>query len=109
MLVFDGADHIQRMFRVPELARAFSYPINREKGDGDVWDGEILKQWTDLMIRKIIALSFSSDGTVLQNWKERSFTPCVGQFLNLPPHLRQSSLGYLLLAVLPPKVHVKGL
>jgi hypothetical protein len=48
--------------------------------------------------------SFSSDASVLQTWKGRSFTPCVGQLLSLPPHLRQTTLGYLLLGVFPPKV-----
>ena len=104
MLIFDVEDHLQRMFRIPALAKAFTYPIDREKDDGDVWDGNLLKAWTIEMMRKIIPLAFSSDATVLQSWKERSFTPCVGQFLSLPPHLRQSSLGYMLLAVLPPKV-----
>ena len=106
MLIFDAADHIKRMFCAPELAKAFGYPIYRDSNEitGDVWDGDLLKVWTDEMKRDILPLAFSSDGTVLQKWKERSFTPCVGQFLSLPPHLRQTSMGYMLLAVLPPKV-----
>jgi hypothetical protein len=92
------------MFRTPELAKALRHPIERTRGDGDIWDGEHLKDWTDAMKKNILPLAFSSDATVLQTWKERSFTPCVVQLLSLPPHLRQTSLGYLLLAVLPPKV-----
>ena len=45
----------------------------------------------------ILPCRFSSDATVLQTWKNRSYTPCVGQILNLPPHQRQTSAGYLLL------------
>ena len=33
-----------------------------------------------------------------------SFTPCMGQLLSYPPHLRQTFNGYLLLGVLPPSV-----
>lgn len=104
MLVFDVADHLKRLYDVPELAKAMRYPLDRKEGDGDVWDGELLRKWTKEMILKIIPLAFSSDATVLQVWKGLSFTPCVGQVLTLPPHLRQSSLGYILMAVLPPKV-----
>ena len=104
MLVFDVAAHIKRIYEVPELAKAMRYPLDRDKGDGDVWDGKLLKEWTDEMILKIIPLVFSSDATVLQAWKNKSFTPCVGQLLSMPPHYRQSSLGYILMAVLPPKV-----
>jgi hypothetical protein len=104
MLVFDVAAHLRRIYEVPALARAMRYPLNREEGDGDVWDGTLLKQWTEDMMLKIIPLAFSSDASVLQVWKQLSFTPCVGQLLSFPPHLRQSSLGYILMAVLPPKV-----
>ena len=103
MLVFNAAKTIQQMYEVPELANALKYPISRETGDGDVWDGALLKDWTDEMKTNVLPLAFSSDGTVLQKWKQLSFTPCVVQLLSLPPHLRQSSLGYLLLALLPPK------
>jgi hypothetical protein len=47
MLVFNAAKTIQQMYEVPELASALKYPISRETGDGDVWDGALLKDWTD--------------------------------------------------------------
>jgi hypothetical protein len=49
-------------------------------------------------------LAFSSDAAVFQTWKGTSLTPCAAQMLCLPPEFRSTSLGYLLLAVLPPKV-----
>jgi hypothetical protein len=59
MALFDAGDHIKRMFRVPEIARAMSYPITREEKDGgDVWDGILLKHWTDPMKKKIIPLAY---------------------------------------------------
>ena len=106
MLVFDFAEYLTEMYKVPELARALRYPITRVPGDGDVWDGKLLSQWTDEMKMNILPLAFSSDATVLQAWKERSFTPCVVQILSLPPHIRQSSIGYALLALFPPKVRI---
>ena len=104
MLVFDAAKTIQEMYQVPQLAHALKYPTYREPGDGDVWDGELLKEWSTEMRTNVLPFAFSSDATVLQKWKQVSFTPCVVQLLSLPPHLRQTSLGYLLLALLPPKV-----
>ncbi len=47
---------------------------------------------------------YADDATVINTWKETSYTPGVGQILLLPPHMRQTASGYLLLMVLPPKV-----
>ncbi len=47
---------------------------------------------------------WADDATVIDTWKETSYTPGVGQVLFLPPHMRQTASGYLLLMVLPPKV-----
>ena len=52
----------------------------------------------------ILPMAFSSDAAILQAWKKNSFTPVVGQLLSLPPHLRQTFHGYLLLGMLPPKI-----
>jgi hypothetical protein len=43
MIVNDIGVTIQAMFAVPQLAEAFSYPSRRVRGDGDVWDGVVLR------------------------------------------------------------------
>ena len=50
---------------------------------------------------------FSSDGTVLETWQETSYTPVVSQILSLPPYMRQTYNGHLLLGVMPPKVGMR--
>jgi hypothetical protein len=42
MIVFDIVDRLKRIWAVPKLARALKYAMTREKGDGDVWDGQLL-------------------------------------------------------------------
>ena len=43
LLVNDVGARIQRMFANPMLARAFGYAATRVPGDGDVWDGTIMR------------------------------------------------------------------
>jgi hypothetical protein len=43
LLVNDVGARIQRMFGNPMLARAFGYAATRVPGDGDVWDGAIMR------------------------------------------------------------------
>ena len=43
LLVNDVGSRIQRMFANPMLARAFGYAATRVPGDGDVWDGAIMR------------------------------------------------------------------
>jgi hypothetical protein len=43
LLVNDVGARIQRMFANPMLARAFGYAATRVPGDGDVWDGAIMR------------------------------------------------------------------
>ena len=43
LLVNDVPARIKRMFANPMLARAFGYAATRVPGDGDVWDGAIMR------------------------------------------------------------------
>ena len=43
VLVNDVGSQITRMFANPMLARAFGYAATRVPGDGDVWDGEVMR------------------------------------------------------------------
>lgn len=54
--------------------------------------------------KNVIECGFSSDGCVFQSWKKRTYTPNVIQMLNLPPSVRTSFGGMVMLAVFPPKV-----
>ena len=58
-----------------------------------MWDGKLLKEWSDEMLRDIIPLAYADDGTVVQTWKQVSFLPGVGQVLSLPPHMRLTHGG----------------
>ena len=93
MLVGHADTFLREMFKQPDLAKALRYPLHREKGDGDCWDAELLKLWTDLQKMTVLPICFSSDAAVLQMWKQRSFTPVVAQLLSLPPHLRTTFHG----------------
>jgi hypothetical protein len=72
-----------------------------------VWDALLLKGWTKRQMLDVLPIAFSSDAAVLQMWKQHSFTPIVGQLLSLPPHLRLTFHGYMLLGMFPenPKNH----
>lgn len=94
---------LNKTFNVDKrIPQAFLYPLTRSKGDGDVWDGKLLKNWTEEDIRSKTALAMSSDAAVMQTWKQTSWTPVVAQMLKLPPHLRTTFHGYLLLGMFPP-------
>ena len=82
--------------------QALHYPTYRESGDGDCWDGSLLRNWTRQQMLDVLALSFSSDAAVLQMWKKYSFTPVVAQLLSLPPHLRCTFHG----TSLPPQKRI---
>ena len=43
LIVNDIAVTIRQMFGVPQLAEAFEYAYHRVPGDGDVWDGRVLR------------------------------------------------------------------
>ena len=43
IIVNDIAVTIREMFAVPQLAEAFEYASHRVPGDGDVWDGRVLR------------------------------------------------------------------
>ena len=43
LLVNDVGAQITRMFANPMLGRAFGYAVTRVPGDGDVWDGEVMR------------------------------------------------------------------
>ena len=43
IIVNDIAVTIREMFAVPQLAEAFEYAAHRVPGDGDVWDGRVLR------------------------------------------------------------------
>ena len=43
LIVYDIAVTIREMFGVPSLAEAFEYAFHRVPGDGDVWDGDVLR------------------------------------------------------------------
>ena len=93
MLVGHADTFLREMFKQPDLAKALRYPLHREPGDGDCWDAELLKLWTELKKMTVLPLCWSSDAAVLQMWKQRSFTPVVAQLLSLPPHLRTTFHG----------------
>ena len=43
LLVNDVRVTIQQMFALPKLAEAFEYAFHRQPGDGDVWDGGVMR------------------------------------------------------------------
>lgn len=103
LLVFDIIKRIQKAWAIPELAELLHSPITRERGDGDIWD-HLLRDMSDEDKLTHMCMILHTDGTVLDKGKQRSYTPVVFQWLNLPPGVRQSFGGLLLLAVFPPKV-----
>jgi hypothetical protein len=43
LMVNDISVTLQEMFNVPSLAQAFEYACHRQPGNGDVWDGRVLR------------------------------------------------------------------
>jgi hypothetical protein len=80
------------------------HPLTRERGDGDTWDARLLRDLTLEQLSSLMCLGLHTDGTVFDTGKQKSYTPVVLQWLNLPPGVRQSFGGLLLLGVFPPKV-----
>jgi len=104
MLIFDIVKRMQMAFAQPAIAPLLRSPLTREKGDGDTWDAGLLKGKTRAEMLAQQCLGMHTDGTVLDSGKQRSFTPVVFQWFQLPPGIRQSFGGLLLYAVFPPKV-----
>lgn len=46
IMLTDMPGRLARMMEVPEIARALRYPLEREPGDGDVWDGKFMARAT---------------------------------------------------------------
>ena len=44
MLVTNIKARLKRMYSVPAIGQALEYPIHRQTGDGDVWDGLLLRE-----------------------------------------------------------------
>jgi hypothetical protein len=94
MLVGHADVFLKEMFKLPVLAKALRYPVDRQTDrDGDCWDGSLLRKWTEEDKTNTLPITLSSDAAVLQQWNKRSFTPIVGQLLSLPPHLRMTFHG----------------
>jgi hypothetical protein len=104
ILLRDVERTIQNMFKIPELAKAMTYPNSEECMSNDVWVNGSLQHTSEQQRSDTLYLSMSSDSCVLQGWKGKSFTPVVCRIMNLPPHLRHTFAGFLLLGMLPPKV-----
>ena len=73
-------------------------------GDGDVWDGELLRGLPAANRVHTMCLSVCSDGSILKRYRNHTYTPILVRLLNLPPHLRTTATGVLMWAELPPGV-----
>jgi hypothetical protein len=67
LLINDVGARIRKMFSNPMLAEAFEYGANRRSGDGDVWDGRVMR---DIPIGTLIILHIIT----LNNLMHMSFT-----------------------------------
>ena len=104
LLVTSYIDRIVRMYAVPQIAYAMQYAMLRVPGDGDCWDGEILRDTTMETRASTLFFMATTDGAVFTPGKSQTFTPCTGQCLNLPPRLRTSFAGMFLFGVMPEQV-----
>jgi hypothetical protein len=62
LLCTDVLGRLKQMFAIPELAQAFKYPTTRARGDGDIWDGELMRDIPEDRPLTTIYLLLSSDG-----------------------------------------------
>ena len=62
--------YIQKLMSKRKYARAMSYPLIREKDDGDMWDKAPLNTKTPQQIITTVYLRISMDSTVVLKTKE---------------------------------------
>jgi hypothetical protein len=105
LLLLNVRQRLRRIFANPKFAKLFTYPATRKKGDGDIWDAEVMENVDEMNYgRNVIELILSSDGCVYESWNKTTLTPVIGQNVNWPPGARTCFAGLLLFAVFPPKV-----
>ena len=100
----DCPGRIKDLYNIPELAELFEYPRHREPGDGDAWDAEILGDVDLATVHLVVYVAMCSDATVLETWRQVSYTPLYLEILNWPPHVRATFEGMMLAALLPPSI-----
>ena len=102
----DIRDKLKRTFGVKELAQAFRYALERESGDGDCWDGKVMKRIAPTVAEMVYTVhcAMCADGAVMESWKQTSYIPVYLMFLQWPPKMRISGTGMMLAALFPPHV-----
>lgn len=101
---FDLLARIKAYWQTPGIAKDLLYVTTRQRGDGDVFDGDLLRSRDPQDLVNKVLLSLTGDSTVIQTFRNKSYTPLVLRYLNLPPHLRHTHQGLMVWAILPPKV-----
>ena len=101
-LLFDIRAQIRRQMNSPYTAKCHHYAAEfRRPKDGDIWDGDVLREWTVEKRLSTIAILGCTDGVVVQNTTSTSFTPYIGQWLNHHPTHRNSYGGLLKFGIFP--------
>jgi hypothetical protein len=79
--------------------------VTRKPGDydGDVWDGTLLSNLTEDAKENTLHLGMCSDFCVFRTSTGESVGPVNAMMYNLPPPIRTSFTGLLLMGVIPPK------
>ena len=70
VMIPDVCEYIKALMSKKKYARAMSYPLSRDKGDGDMWDQAPLNEKTPEQIQTTIYLRLSMDSTVVLKTKE---------------------------------------
>ena len=83
------------MFSNKKLAKAFEYAVSRKSGDGDVWDGSMMRDIPMSQRLCVLEFSLSSDGTGFFARGNQSWGPITAVCLNLPPALRGKFAVYI--------------
>lgn len=99
LIVLDVEDRLRRMYRVKAIAKALQYACDYKRGDGDLWEGSLFSKIPVERRADTLYLVSCTDGAVVETWKNVSYTPWLCAIANLPPQVRQSSTGLLLLAL----------
>ena len=84
------------MFSNKKLAKAFEYAVSRKSGDGDVWDGSMMRDIPMSQRLCVLEFSVSSDGTGFFARGNQSWGPVTAVCLNLEkPREDQPASGKL--------------
>ena len=92
----------------PAFANAMEYHLTRERGDGDIWDGAVMREWemtVPIQVRQhVIHVSISCDAACFCTTTKQNIIPIVMTILNLPPITRKSLSGMFLAGAMPGNV-----